>query len=276
MEKEIISNELFKSVVKVRPSKSQKGDYGKVLLIGGSEQFGGAIIMATEACVSAGAGLVMTATHSVNLSSLHARVPEAMFCDWRDRNLAKMIAQVDVIVCGPGLGQSAFAQDIMQLVSQEVTDKQTVVYDASALNWISNKRLLLARNARQVIFTPHQVEWQRMSSLYPDFQTDTANQDALNNYDPGAILVLKSENTRVYQAGKVYQNQIGNPGMATGGMGDTLAGVIGAFVAQFGPSVETVSAAIYLHSLVGDAIYQDKYVVRPTELISRLAEFMKH
>ena len=81
-----ITEDILKKVIKKRASDSYKGKYGRVLLIGGSDNYGGAIIMSTEGAINAGAGLVATATHPMNLSALHARLPEAMFIDWRDSN----------------------------------------------------------------------------------------------------------------------------------------------------------------------------------------------
>ena len=153
-----------------------------------------------------------------------------------------------------------------------------MVLDASALDLISEDKTLLPANAGHLILTPHQMEWQRLSQIRIPFQTDSANVDALNQLipDSNAMLVLKSNHTHVYDGtGQFVVNPIGNPGMATGGMGDTLAGIIGGFVAQFGPSVDTVLAAVYIHSLAGDLINKDDYVVRPTKISKVLPKLMK-
>lgn len=273
-----ITEAILKKVITKRSSDTHKGDYGRILLIGGGENYGGAIIMSTSGAVNSGAGLTAVATHLVNLTALHARLPEAMFIDWRDAKLANFIKNMDVVVCGPGLGMSDLAKQIMVILRRCTSEKQTVVLDASALDLISQDKSLLPTNAGHLILTPHQMEWQRLSQIRIPFQTDSANIDALNQLipDSNAMLVLKSNHTHIYDGkGQVFVNPLGNPGMATGGMGDTLAGIIGGFVAQFGPSVDTVLAAVYIHSLAGDLINKDNYVVKPTEVSKVLPKLMK-
>lgn len=273
-----ITEDILKKVIVKRKSDTYKGNYGRILLIGGSENYGGAIIMATTAAVNSGAGLTAVATHPLNLTALHARLPEAMFIDWRDTKLAELIKKMDVIVCGPGLGISELVKQIMVILRRCSSEKQTVVLDASALDLISQDKSYLPVNAGHLILTPHQMEWQRVSQIRIPFQTDGANIEALNQLipDSNAMLVLKSNHTHIYDGtGQIFVNPIGNPGMATGGMGDTLAGIIGGFVAQFGPSVDTVLAAVYIHSLAGDLINKDNYVVRPTEISKVLPKLMK-
>ncbi len=273
-----ITEAILKKVITKRSSDTHKGDYGRILLIGGGENYGGAIIMSTSGAVNSGAGLTAVATHPVNLTALHARLPEAMFIDWRDAKLANLIKNMDVVVCGPGLGMSDLAKQIMVILRRCTSEKQTVVLDASALDLISQDKSLLSTNAGHLILTPHQMEWQRLSQIRIPFQTDSANIDALNQLipDSNAMLVLKSNHTHIYDGkGQVFVNPLGNPGMATGGMGDTLAGIIGGFVAQFGPSVDTVLAAVYIHSLAGDLINKDNYVVKPTEVSKVLPKLMK-
>lgn len=275
----IIERSLAAKVITKRRSQSHKGNYGRVLLIGGAMQFGGAIIMAAQGAVNAGAGLVSVATHSINLTSLHARLPEAMFIDWRDPQLLQMIRLVDVVAIGPGLGTDQFAQRLLAKVAASCTGKQTVVLDASALDLLGQSRSFWPQAAGLVVLTPHQMEWQRVSGLKIPFQNDAANQAALQEVAQGrpAVLVLKSNRTHVYQTGsaEVWVNQLGNPGMAIGGTGDTLTGVTAAFLGQFGPRLESVLAAVYAHSLAGDEIFRDHYVVRPTLLASRFPLVMK-
>ncbi|GAA3627011.1 NAD(P)H-hydrate dehydratase [Lactobacillus hamsteri] len=273
-----ITDDILKKVIKVRESDSYKGKYGRILLIGGSENYGGAIIMSTEGAINSGAGLTAVATHSVNLTALHSRDPEAMYIDWRNKNLSDLIKKMDVIVCGPGLGTSDFAKGIVKMLRDNVNEKQTVILDASALDLISEDKNLMPLNAGHIVLTPHQMEWQRVSQIRIPFQDDKANKAALKQLVPNgnATLILKSNRTHVYgEDGNVYVNTAGNPGMATGGMGDTLAGIIGGFIAQFGPSIETILAAVYIHSLAGDILYKENYVVKPTEISKLLPRLMK-
>ena len=273
-----ITEDILTKVIKKRPSNSHKGNYGRILLIGGSENYGGAIIMAAEAALNSGAGLISVATHAVNLDALHARNPEVMFIDWRDRNLVNLMKKMDVIVCGPGLGTGTFAWQLMSTICQNVSQNQTLVLDASALDMIAQDKNLIPKQASLVILTPHQMEWQRLSQIRIPFQTDSANLSALKKIFPtqNAILVLKSNHTHIYtKTDQIFVNPLGNPGMATGGMGDTLAGIIGGFTAQFGNNLDSVLAAVFIHSLAGDKIAENNYVVRPTTISALLPQLME-
>ena len=272
-----ITEDVLTKVIKKRPSNSHKGNYGRILLIGGSENYGGAIIMAAEAALNSGAGLISVATHAVNLDALHARNPEVMFIDWHDRNLVNLMKKMDVIVCGPGLGSGTFALQLMSTICQNISQNQILILDASALDMISQDAKLIPTQVGLVVITPHQMEWQRLSQIRISYQTDSANSNALKKIFPtqNAILVLKSNHTHVYtKADQIFVNPIGNPGMATGGMGDTLAGIIGGFTAQFGDNLDSVLAAVFIHSLAGDKIAENNYVVRPTEISAMLPQLM--
>ncbi|WP_223901522.1 NAD(P)H-hydrate dehydratase [Lactobacillus laiwuensis] len=273
-----ITEDILTKVIKKRPSDSHKGNYGRILLIGGSENYGGAIIMAAEAALNSGTGLISVATHAVNLDALHARNPEVMFIDWRDRNLVNLMKKMDVIVCGPGLGTGTFAWQLMSTICQNVSQNQILVLDASALDMIAQDKNLIPKQASLVILTPHQMEWQRLSQIRIPFQTDSANLSALKKIFPtqNAILVLKSNHTHIYtKTDQIFVNPLGNPGMATGGMGDTLAGIIGGFTAQFGNNLDSVLAAVFIHSLAGDKIAENNYVVRPTTISALLPQLME-
>ena len=274
-----ITAKILTKVIKKRPSNSHKGNYGRILLIGGNENYGGAIIMAAEAALNSGAGLISVATHAANLNALHARNPEVMFIDWRDRNLLNLITKMDVIVCGPGLGTNSLAHQLMLTLCQNVSSNQTLILDANALDLIAQDSKLIPTSAGLIVLTPHQMEWQRLSQIRIPYQTDSANLSALKKIFPtqNVILVLKSNRTHVYTStNEIFVNTSGNPGMATGGMGDTLAGIIGGFTAQFEGTLDPVLAAIYLHSLAGDKIAETDYVVRPTKISAILPQLMNH
>ena len=273
----VITEDILTKVIKKRPSNSHKGNYGRVLLIGGSENYGGAIIMAAEAALNSGAGLISVATHAVNLNALHARNPEVMFIDWHDRNLVNLMKKMDVIVCGPGLGSSIFIRQLMSTICQNVSQNQILILDASALDMIGQDAKIIPTQIGLVVITPHQMEWQRLSQIRIPYQTDSANLNALKKIFPtqNAVLVLKSNHTHIYtKANQIFVNPLGNPGMATGGMGDTLAGIIGGFTAQFGNNLDSVLAAVFIHSLAGDKIAENNYVVRPTEISAMLPQLM--
>ena len=120
--------------------------------------------------------------------------------------------------------------------------------DGSALSLLAANHLLLPY-PEQTVLTPHQMEWQRLSSLPIQEQRDKENKK--KQQEIGAVLVLKSHETKIYGHQHFYTNPLGSAAMATGGMGDTLAGMITGFLAQFPQNDQTIAAAIYLHSFIG-------------------------
>ncbi len=143
--------------------------------------------------------------------------------------------------------------------------------DGSAIN-LAAKYPLIIPFPEQVVFTPHQMEWQRLSGLAIADQTEENNQQAQQKL--GSLVVLKSHRTQIYGS-SIAQNPLGTPAMATGGMGDTLAGMITSFLAQFEKTEETIHAAVYLHSLIGEALAEEHYVVLPTQISAALPQWMK-
>ncbi|KAF1304974.1 NAD(P)H-hydrate dehydratase [Enterococcus sp. JM9B] len=265
-----LTEEQVTKVIRPRQSESHKGDYGRVVLIGGNSQYGGAIIMSAEACVHAGAGLTTVVTATKNHSSLHSRLPEVMVVDWKEE-VTELLETADVVVIGPGLGLSDFSKRLLQVVLQK-QNEQWLIIDGSGITLFAADPLPLNNPAR-VVFTPHQMEWQRLSGLKIAQQTPEKNQAAQQKL--GATIVLKSHRTEIYTADQIYTNPLGNPAMATGGMGDTLAGMIAGFLAQFPSDEQTIGAAVYLHSLIGDSLAEKNYVVLPTEISRQLPLWMR-
>ncbi len=129
---ESISQELISRVIKKRKSATHKGNYGRLLLIGGSKKYGGALIMAAEGALNSGAGLVTVATDQVNIAALHTRDPEIMALNWDESiELKNLIKSSDVVICGMGLGLDEKAEQILGLVRDNISLKQTLILDAS-------------------------------------------------------------------------------------------------------------------------------------------------
>ncbi|ETY74639.1 NAD(P)H-hydrate dehydratase [Lactiplantibacillus fabifermentans] len=267
-----ITTELVNQTIIKRPADSYKGTYGRILLIGGNPHFGGAIIMAATAATYSGAGLVTVATDASNFTSLHAQLPEAMVLDYHDTDyLSELLTDMDVIVIGPGLGTDDDAQAILLTVLQNVQPQQRLVIDGSAITLMASGSFDFP--AAEIVVTPHQMEWQRLSGLTIADQTPTANH--LAQQDLGVIAVVKAHHTTVYTDDQVWFNPGGTPAMATGGMGDTLAGMVGGFAAQFPDFTNAILSAVYLHSAIADDLAQKQYVVLPHQ-ISRLIPVYMH
>ena len=269
---ETLSQSILTKTIRQRPADSYKGTYGRVTLIGGNRNFGGAILMASAAAVYAGAGLVTTITDASNQTSLHARLPEAMFADMNDHEQIKSLTtSADVVVIGPGLGTDAAGLQALNTVFDILKSTQTIVIDGSAITLIAQHRLPLPD--AHLIFTPHQMEWQRLSGIAIADQTVARNQPAVQQLN--ATVIVKSHRTQIYTPTAVYENPLGTPAQATGGMGDTLAGMVGGFVAQFADRTDAVLAAVYSHSAIAEELAQRQYVVLPHQIIDELPHFMK-
>lgn len=270
-----ITSQILTDVIRKRPADSFKGTYGKIALIGGSQNFGGAIIMASLAAVYSGAGLVTTITDPSNQTSLHDWLPEAMFVDWNNFDQAEpIIKSADVVVIGPGLGTDPSALTLLTKVFRIAGSEQKLVIDGSALTLLAANNLPLPKYSTNIL-TPHQMEWQRVSGIKIADQTPEKNQAAAKQLH--AIVVVKSHRTQVYADNHVYENTGGTPAQATGGMGDTLAGMVGGFAAQFKNPQKAVLAAVYSHSAIADKLAEKQYVVLPHQISEALPKFMyKH
>ena len=273
-----IDQALLKRVIVERPRSSFKGDYGRLLLIGGTYPYGGAIIMAALAAVHSGAGLVTVATDRENVPALHSQLPEAMALDVTDQELlAEQIAKAGLILLGPGLKDNDLGTHLVQLVFNRVQPHQVLILDGGAISLYT--RLALPLPQAHLVFTPHQKEWEAMSGLAIGDQGEEATRRSLSQLPPASILVQKGPQTKIWQQGQAdfYQLTVGGPYQATGGMGDTLAGMIAGFAGQF-PQVrlyERVVVASHLHSAIAEDLSKKSYVVLPTAISRKIPKWMK-
>lgn len=270
-----LKSDILHEVILRRPDQSHKGDYGRVLLIGGSVQFGGAILMASQASIGAGAGLTTVATDRANLTALHARTPEAMFIDLQDSDqVVENIKKSDVIVIGPGLGTDQQAVDLVKRVFATGTQDQILVVDGSALTIMAENHLMFPRKP-YTIATPHQMEWARLSGIQLNYQTEHQLNEVQRQILNLDVLVLKQHHTLIYAQNELRQLMIGGAYQATGGMGDVLAGTIGGFVGQFKNNhLKAVEAAVYAHSMIAQEMASHSYVVKPSFIADALPNYM--
>lgn len=273
-----IDQALLKKVIIERPRSSHKGDYGRLLLMGGTYPYGGAIIMAAIAAVHSGAGLVTVATDQENIPALHSQLPEAMAFAVTDQELlTEQIAKAGVILLGPGLKGNELGAHLVELVCERVQPHQVLILDGGAISLYT--RLGLSLPPAQLVFTPHQKEWEKLSGLDLASQTEEKSQRAVQNFPEGTVIVEKGPHTRIWTSGQDvgYQLDVGGPYQATGGMGDTLAGMIAGFAGQF-PQVslyERVVVATYLHSAIAEDLSKEAYVVLPTTISKEIPKWMK-
>ena len=238
----------------VRPRNSHKGMFGHVLVIGGDTGMAGAALLAATAAARSGAGLISCATRPEHVAAFISARPEIMVHGVSVvADILPLLAKASVLVLGPGLGQSAWGHD---LLNAALNSDKPVVLDADALNMIAAEPKLLQSHRGPRILTPHPGEAARLlacstAELQKDrFASALAIRDKYQ-----ATVLLKGAGTLIAAASpesSMYLNSGGNAGMATGGMGDVLAGVIAAFVAQgCEPTLATCLAAA-VHSAAAD------------------------
>ena len=273
-----VDQTLLQQVIVSRQSDSYKGDYGRLLLIGGTYPYGGAIVMAALAAVQSGAGLVTVATDRENIPALHSQLPEAMAFAVTDQELlVEQIAKAGVILLGPGLKDNDLGTHLVELVFDKVQPHQVLILDGGAISLYT--RLALPLPKAQLVLTPHQKEWEAISGLAIEDQGEEATRLALSQLPPASILVQKGPQTKIWRQGQpdYYQLTVGGPYQATGGMGDTLAGMIAGFAGQF-PQVglyERVVVASHLHSAIAEDLSKKSYVVLPTAISRKIPKWMK-
>lgn len=236
-----------------RPRDAHKGHYGHVLVIGGDHGMGGAVRMAAEAAARVGAGLVTVATRPEHCVGLLAARPELMCrgVDGADE-LQPLLARASVVVLGPGLGRGAWSQALLQEV---LRFDGPLVVDADGLNLLAEAP---QRNDRWVL-TPHPGEAGRLLGVdTAEIQQDRFAAARRLSKRYGGVVVLKGAGTVVHAPGALPAvNTTGNPGMASGGMGDVLSGVIGGLLAQGLAASDAAAVGVWIHGAAADRAAAD-------------------
>ena len=253
-----------------REAASHKGSHGHVLVIGGDSSFGGAVIMAAEAAVRSGAGLVSVITRSAHRPALLARRPEVMVLGTEDdnTNIDDLISKATTIVIGPGLGRGSWARCLMQkaLYAQISADRPLVI-DADALHLLAEKREQgSAEKGAGIkrdnwILTPHPGEAAALlNRSISEIQGDRYAAVRQLNATWGGACLLKGSGSLICTAEKSQQKLFlcseGNAGMATGGMGDVLSGIVGSLVAQGNSLESSLCAGVCIHGEAADLSMQ--------------------
>ncbi|MDB4866108.1 MAG: NAD(P)H-hydrate dehydratase, partial [Cohnella sp.] len=250
-----------------RQPDTHKGTYGHVLIAAGSREMTGAGLLCAEAALRSGCGLVTWAVPQLLALPLAGRLPEAMIRgvadggsgDWRDAKAADIAALAEgkqAVVAGPGLGRwpgdSGWLRELWGSV------EAPLVLDADALNMLADatepRFSAWPRRAAATVLTPHPGEMARLCSLsVREVQLDRIGLARRFSQQHGVTLVLKGARTVIATPdGEVYVNTTGNPGMATGGAGDVLAGIIGSLLAQGLDNAQAASVGVYTHGAAGD------------------------
>lgn len=271
---QVITADMLYGNLPTRKADVHKGTFGHLLVTGGNYQFGGAAIMTAQAAAHCGVGMVSLFTRPEHISAMLCRQPEIMAsCT----NLDSMIARANSIVAGPGLGTCAWADNIML---QILASDKPLLLDADALNYLArlpaNEQQYLKRD--NWILTPHPGEAARLLSVTVEQVQQQRLAAALTLQQRfGGTIMLKGHGTIVCGgANKLYILQCGNPGMAVAGMGDVLAGVTGAMLAQGMTTITAACAGSWLHSTAADklALQQGEHGLLPTALLPVLTALL--
>ena len=253
-----------------RPVDGHKGDFGKLFILAGSRGYTGAAALCARAAVRGGAGLVTVAVPEDVYPIVAVKCDEAMVWPWPedDDELVEKAKGCTAALIGPGLGRGERAKRLVLRMLEELACP--VVLDADGLNLISGHiNVLDEREGRLTILTPHDGEFARLSGCELPIRDrlGTARAFAEQHH---CILVLKGFRTITTAGGGCLINSTGNPGMAKGGSGDALAGLIGALTAQ--KITDAAALAVWLHGRAGDLAAEDKgeYGMTPSDLVEQI------
>ncbi len=274
---------LFNKAVFNRPDDSNKGTLGSLLCICGSYGMAGAAIMAGKAALRCGIGLLKIAVPKSIYPVCATNILESVYYPLEETSngvisskntdfLLEMCEKSSAVVIGCGL---SVCDDTKNLVQSVITNcEKPLVIDADALNCICNKPEILKNLKVPAIITPHPGEMARLLHLTPKTVNSNRENTAINFAKKfGVVTVLKGAGTIIASPdGEVYINHTGNSGMATGGSGDVLSGIIGSLLAQGASPINAAAAGVFLHGTIGDLAAEKlgKISMLPTDMIDMI------
>lgn len=246
-----VASNVYRVIKKTFPSRNRcahKGDNGHVLILGGDRGYSGAVRMAGEAALRVGAGLVTIATHPEHAALLNLGRPELMCHGVNNaEQLTTLLDKADVMVVGPGLGQSKWAAE---LFIAAIKSAKILIIDADGLNLLAH----VSEIHQNWVLTPHSGEAARLlNCITADVQHNRFAAVSAIQAKYGGIAVLKGAGTLIAtDDGEIAVSTTGNPGMASGGMGDVLAGVIAGLIGQGFSPKDAAQQGVYLHGMAAD------------------------
>ena len=258
-------------IVKVRKPFTHKGTYGHALIIAGQQKTMGAALLSARACLHAGAGLTTLSIPESGLNALNTSLPEVMYLEREGLN-ADNLRKFQAIAVGPGLGTGEHSVEIVKSLFKL---NLPLVIDADALNILGNNTELIQQLPAGSVLTPHMKEFDHVFGVHESWweRLQTARKKAV---ETGCVILLKNQYTFIAdQTGKVMINPTGNAGMAQGGLGDVLTGLIVSFIAQGYTAAEAAYIACYLHGSSGDDIAENQVSVTASELTGRVSKTLK-
>lgn len=273
------------SVLKLLPDRDRnahKGDFGKILLLCGSRGYTGAAALASMGALRVGAGLVFLGVpeciYEIEAIKLNEPIvfpvsdKNGMFSDKAIMEIGPRLEEMDAVLIGPGIGKSPDCRDLVSWLLE--TFKGPIVLDADGINVIAKHKDMLRGRTGVTILTPHAGEFSRLSGTGIDNRQKCAESLA---EDLGVIVALKGNGTVVTDGKTTYINDTGNPGMAVGGSGDILAGMIVGLVGQGISALEATAASVWLHGRAGDVCADNfgQYGMLPSDMLNILPQLLK-
>jgi NAD(P)H-hydrate epimerase len=279
----------FRSAFRRRPRQAHKGDFGRVCIVAGAAGYSGAAAMAAMAALRSGAGLVSVLTSRSAAPLVAAAFPEAMVHAVEEtdtgsltlsgvESASRLLLDSDVVLAGPGMTPHAETRKIVEMLLG-LQNGRTLILDADALNVLAGNPGLLRKRERRVIVTPHPGELARLSGLKTaDIQADRLKAAQTAAEAAGCVVILKGAGTVVAAPGATPRiNLTGNPGMATGGSGDVLAGTVAGLCAQTTDILAAAEAATWSHGFSGDraAWKKSQAGLIATDIVAVLPEVLR-
>ena len=277
-----LNHETVLSLLPDRNPWGHKGDFGKLLLLCGSRGYTGAAFFAAMGALRAGAGLVFLGVPESIYAIEAVKLNEPVIFPLPDEGgrlsadavpeILSRLPQMDAVLVGPGLGQSEGTLAVVMAVLEKA--ECPAVVDADGINVLRAHRDLLRGRKSPTILTPHDGEFARLGGVIGEDRRAAA---AALADDLGCVVLLKGHETCVTDGTDGYINSTGNPGMAVGGSGDVLAGVITALLGAGLPPLEAAACGAWLHGAAGDrcAAELGQYGMLPTDMLSALPRLMK-
>lgn len=277
-----LNHELVLSLLPDRNPWGHKGNFGKLLLLCGSRGYTGAAFFAAMGALRSGAGLVFLGVPESIYGIEAVKLNEPVIFPLPDAGgrlsvdavpeILTRFPQMDAVLVGPGLGQSEGTLAVVRAVLEKA--ECPVVVDADGINVLSAHRDLLRGRKLPTILTPHDGEFARLGGVMGEDRMAAA---AALAEELGCVVLLKGHETCITDGADGYLNPTGNPGMAVGGSGDVLAGVITALLGAGLPPLEAAACGAWLHGAAGDrcAAELGQYGMLPTDMLSALPRLMK-
>jgi len=272
-----------------RKPDSHKADFGHILILAGSLRYSGAAFLCSLACMRTGAGMVTLGIPvDIALAITKNKPKELMLLPLAQtksgglslsayKKINDFIKKVDILVIGPGLGLEVGTQRLIRKLVLKVN--KPLVIDADGINALVGKIKFFDKSKKEIIITPHPKEMSRLCNLPVDkIQADRVGVAVKFANKHKVVVVLKGNKSIVAAPrGEVYINKTGNPGMATAGSGDVLAGMIAALLGQGLNSFEAAKFGVYLHGLAGDIAAREKGQISliASDIIDKISDSIK-